>query len=240
MCRASTHSGGGYHCQESPAARIQRNVRRRTRHAFHTAKQILDTVLAEKDGKRWLGEVKLNLQHPLVAKSFAIAVRAHQGTNRINGEAYINHPLRVAERLQSNGFNEEVVMVAILHDAVEDSDLTLGDLRRLGFNERVVSGIDSVTKRPGEAYPDAVARASKHPIGRLVKLSDNLDNSSASQIDPLSPERQARATGKYTPARVYILKSLAEVPAEKLFNTDDGFHKEYKIRILHVENEFFV
>lgn len=240
MCRASTHPGGGYHCKESPAARNQRNVRRRTRHAFQTSKEILDKVLAEPNGKRWLGEVKLNLSHPLVAKAFAIAVRAHKGTNRINGEAYINHPLRVAERLQNNGFNEEVIMVALLHDAVEDSDLTLGDLRRLGFNERVVSGVDSVTKRGGEAYPDAVARASQHPIGRLVKLSDNLDNSSAAQINPLSPERQAKAIGKYTPARVYILKSLADAPAETLFDPSQGFHGEYKIRLHHVENEFFV
>jgi (p)ppGpp synthase/HD superfamily hydrolase len=239
MCRSGSHNGEARRCKQDPAKIIQRNGHRRTRHALVVAKKIIDDVLETPNGERWLGELTINLSHPLVAKAFAIAVKSHKGTDRINGEPYINHPLRVAKRLQDNGFNEEVVVVALLHDAVEDSALTLGGLRRFGFNERIVSGVDSVTKRAGEDYPDAVKRASKHPIGRLVKLSDNLDNSSESQIEPLSPERQARAIAKYTPARLIILNAIMSNPAEELYAEASGFHGTYKIRPQNIGSEIF-
>lgn len=239
MCRSQSHNGEARRCKQDPAKISRQNDHRRTRHALVVAKKIIDEVLETPNGKRWLGELSIDLSNALVAKAFAIAVKAHQGTDRINGEPYINHPLRVAKRLQDNGFNEEVVIVAILHDAVEDSDLTLGDLRRFGFNERIVSGVDSVTKRAGEGYPDAVSRASKHPIGRLVKLSDNLDNSSESQIQPLSPERQARAIAKYTPARLHILNVIINNPAEELYTEGSGFHGTYKIRPRDIGSAIF-
>lgn len=239
MCRSQSHNGAARRCKQDPDKIIRRNDNRRNRHALTVAKKIIDEVLEAPKGERWLGEVKIDVSHPLVAKAFAIAVKCHAGTDRINGEPYINHPLRVAKRLQDNGFNEEVIIVAILHDAVEDSELTLGDLRRFGFNERIVSGLDSVTKRAGEDYPSAVQRASKHPIGRLVKLSDNLDNSSESQIQPLSPERQARAIAKYTPARLLILNAIINNPAEELYAETSGFHRTYKIRPQNIGSEIF-
>lgn len=239
MCRSQNHSGEARRCKQSPTKVTQRNEHRRTRHALVVAKNIIDDVLKTPNGKRWLGELAIDLSNALVAKAFAIAVKSHQGTDRINGEPYINHPLRVAKRLQDNGFNEEVVIVAILHDAVEDSELSLGDLKRFGYNERIISGVDSVTKRAGEDYPAAVSRASQHPIGRLVKLSDNLDNSSESQIEPLSPERQARAIAKYTPARMVILNSIVNNPAEELYSETSGFHGTYKIRSKNIGSEIF-
>jgi (p)ppGpp synthase/HD superfamily hydrolase len=239
MCRSQNHSGEARRCSQSQTKINKRNEHRRTRHALVVAKKIIDDVLKTPNGERWLGELTIDLSNALVAKAFAIAVKAHQGTDRINGEPYINHPLRVAKRLQDNGFNEEVIIVAILHDAVEDSPLTLGDLKRFGYNERIVSGVDSVTKRSGEQYPDAVQRASAHPIGRLVKLSDNLDNSSESQIKPLSPERQARAIAKYTPARLLILNSIVNNPAEELYAETNGFHRTYKIRPQNIGSEIF-
>lgn len=239
MCRSQNHNGEARRCKQNPTKVTQRNEHRRTRHALVVAKNIIDDVLKTPNGERWMGELAIDLSHALVAKAFAIAVKSHQGTDRINGEPYINHPLRVAKRLQDNGFNEEVVIVAILHDAVEDSELSLGDLKRFGYNERIVSGVDSVTKRAGEDYPAAVSRASQHPIGRLVKLSDNLDNSSDSQIDPLSPERKARAIAKYTPARLVILNSIVNNPAEELYSETSGFHGTYKIRSSNIGSEIF-
>jgi hypothetical protein len=159
---------------------------------------------------QWLGDEKYrpDVSHPMVAMAYTIAVKAHAGTSRKSGEPYLNHPLRVAKKIQDAGFPPEVVAIALMHDAVEDSDLTLADLRAFGFSPRIVSGIDSVTKRGGETYPEAVARASAHPDGRLVKLSDNLDNSSPEQLLPFSEEKRQKQIRKYEPARVTLLRAI--------------------------------
>lgn len=228
MCRSKEN--GGRRCQHDSNAY---NARRRDRHAVKTARILIDSVI-EEQGDEWVGSesIGLEINSPLVAKSYAIAVQAHAGVKRSSGEVYLNHPLRVARRLQENGFNEEVVAVALLHDAVEDSPLTLGKLRQLGFNERIISGVDSVTKREGEKYESAVIRAASHPIGRLVKLSDNLDNSSPEQLAPFSKERQERQKAKYEPARFLIMKSILERPVDVLIASGiKGFTRGYQIRI---------
>lgn len=224
MCRSKDH--GGRRC-------ITNNVRRRDRYAVRTSAMMVDQVI-DKHGSEWTGDVKgigLEINSPLIAKSYAIAVQAHTGVKRKSGEVYINHPLRVAQKLQSAGFNDEVVSIALLHDAVEDSPLTLGQLRKRGFNERVVSGVDSVTKRDGEAYPSAIERATSHPLGRLVKLSDNWDNSSEEQLAPFDEEKRQKQRAKYTPARQKILRLIVENPTDYMLAKHPAFSSTYKIKI---------
>lgn len=209
------------------------NEKRRDRYHVKTATAIVDKVIAEL-GPEWVGDVEgigFQINSPLVAKSYALAVKAHSNVRRKSSEVYLNHPLRVAKALQDAGFNHEVIAVALLHDAVEDSDMTLGTLRRHGFSERIISGVDSVTKRDGETYESAIERASAHPIGRLVKLSDNLDNSSDEQLAPFSLDRQERQRAKYIPARAKLKKSILENPVETMMDTSKGFHHDYKIKI---------
>lgn len=228
MCRSKDNGGRRCHINQSAA-----NARRRDRYAVQTATAMVDSVIAEQ-GSEWTGDVNgvgLQINSPLVAKAYAIAVKAHSGIKRVSGEVYLNHPLRVARKLQEAGFNHEAVAVALLHDAVEDSTLTLGDLKRYGFHDRIVSGVDSVTKRPGEDYKDAILRASKHPIGRLVKLADNLDNSSDEQLAPFTEERQAKQRAKYIPARAVILRSIVENPTDDMVAAAPGFHKGYQIKL---------
>lgn len=226
MCRSKSH--GGARCTMTQAKRDRAAKRRRNSRTVASLHTKIEKF-SEEYGDRWLGDYDVDLNHPVVAKAFLVAIKAHKGVERISGEPYINHPLRCAQRLQRAGFNHEVVAVAVLHDAVEDSDLTLDDLRNMGFNERIVSGVDSVTKREGESYPDAVLRASQHPLGRLVKLADNLDNSSEEQLAPLEPARQIRARAKYEGARAVLLKSIFYVPAEAL--GVEGFSATYRVSL---------
>ena len=200
MCRDKAH--GGRRCPDTAEKRQAHNLRRRNRRIVVKAHNLVHV-----EGE-WTGNHPIDIASPTVAKAFVIAVQSHKGVKRISGEPYINHPLRVAQRLQHAGFKDDVVAVALLHDAVEDSDLTLEDLAKHGFSEHIVSGVDSVTKRKGEDYPTAVKRASAHPIGRLVKLSDNLDNSSPEQISPLDPQRQVRAKAKYAAVRGLLLREV--------------------------------
>lgn len=66
----------------------------------------------------------------------------------------------------------------MLHDVVEDSDVTLDDLRALGISERAIKAIDCLSKCPGEAYEDFIARIHPDELARKVKIENikgNLD-----------------------------------------------------------------
>ncbi|TRZ48829.1 MAG: guanosine-3',5'-bis(diphosphate) 3'-pyrophosphohydrolase, partial [Dehalococcoidia bacterium] len=79
-------------------------------------------------------------------------------------------------------------------------DISLDDLREMGYPEIVVTGIDAVSKRPGELYPDLVRRAAKHPIGGKVKKADILDNFSPMRRYNLAPNHRNRLAKKYSEA----------------------------------------
>lgn len=139
---------------------------------------------------------------PLIRIATALAVLAHHGQMRTSGECYINHPLRVAVRLRH--FGEEAITAGLLHDAVEDSPLTIADLSAYGFTSTTLAAIDAVSKRQGEDYPSAIARACENELGALVKLADNFDNSHPEQIAPLPVAKQERSRAKYAHARVML------------------------------------
>lgn len=105
-------------------------------------------------------------------KAIAMAVKAHQGQLDRAGRPYILHPLTVMLRMET----EEAMMVAVLHDVVEDSPLTLDDLRVAGFSDTVVAAIDALSNRDGESYPDFIERLSHNPLAVQVKLGDLQDN----------------------------------------------------------------
>ncbi|MBC8999349.1 HD domain-containing protein [Pseudomonas sp. N40(2020)] len=111
-------------------------------------------------------------------RAIAIAATAHAGQVDKGGAPYILHPLKVMLRMTTL----EERIVAVLHDVVEDCDISLDDLRKEGFSEEVLSAIESVTKVPGESYEDFVERAAQNPIGRVVKLADLEENSDLSRI----------------------------------------------------------
>lgn len=88
----------------------------------------------------------------LLEKAALICVTKHAGQRDKMGQAYFQHPMRVAMRCQT----DEQKMVALLHDTIEDTDVTAEYLLAEGFPQSVVDGILSVTKREGENYEDSV------------------------------------------------------------------------------------
>lgn len=105
-------------------------------------------------------------------KAIIIAAKAHEGQLDKAGESYILHPLRVMARMTTG----EGRIAAVLHDVVEDSDVTLEMLREEGFSQAILAAVDALTKRKGEDYPAYIARAAANPLGRVVKLVDLEDN----------------------------------------------------------------
>lgn len=148
----------------------------------------------------------------LLATAIAIAARAHAGQVDKAGEDYLAHPLRVAARVVDAG--DEVVAAALLHDVLEDSELTLAALSEAGLPAQVVETVDHLTRRPGEAYETAVRRAAAHPLAVIVKRADIADNSDPARLARLPEGLRSRLQAKYARALVII----EETPAP----SDDG------------------
>jgi len=125
-------------------------------------------------------------------RAIAIAAQAHAGQTDKAGAPYILHPLRMMLTLET----EAERIVAVLHDVVEDTPVTLDDLRAERFTDEILAALESVTKRDGEDYEAFVLRAGQNPIGRRVKLADLRDNSDISRI-PAPTEKDYGRLEKY-------------------------------------------
>ena len=136
----------------------------------------------------------------LLDKAAQICVSKHAGQRDKMGCAYFQHPMRVAMRCKT----DEEKMVALLHDTIEDTDVTAEYLLSEGFPQSVVDGILSVTKRDGESYEDFVARAKQNPLGRVVKLHDLEDNLDIFRLTALDADMTERYN-KYLAARRFLL-----------------------------------
>ena len=120
-------------------------------------------------------------------RAIAIAVAAHAGQVDKEGAPYITHPLRLMEAVEG----EAAKIVAVLHDVVEDTAVTMEDLRREGFSAEVLGALALVTHRKEEPYADYVVRAKGDPVARAVKLADLADNCRLERCI-LRPERVKR------------------------------------------------
>lgn len=106
------------------------------------------------------------------------------------GNDFAEHWLHVAD-INNEAIPFEQRLIGLLHDLVEDGGWTLKDLYRAGFPTRVVEGVDSVTKREGELYLDAMIRASLNKDGSRIKENDNRHNlDSTRSPKPLSNKQK--------------------------------------------------
>lgn len=130
----------------------------------------------------------MTLERPMLERAIEIARRAHAGQTDKAGEDYINHTLRVSQSVQG----EDEKIVAVLHDVIEDSDITLEDLKREGFSFQVLGALDLVTKKEGDEYSNYIARIKENPIARAVKIADLRDNMNLSRIQNPTPKDYER------------------------------------------------
>ena len=117
----------------------------------------------------------MNLQ-----RAIEIALEAHKGALDKGGNPYILHPLRLMLQMDS----EEEMIVAILHDVVEDSEKWSFDkLHKEGFSKKIINSLRSVTKEnENEDYEKFIDRSIKDKIGRKVKIADISDNLDISRL----------------------------------------------------------
>ena len=105
-------------------------------------------------------------------EAILLAVKAHFGQKDRAGAPYILHPLRLMFRQAS----EAARIAAALHDVVEDTPVTLEQLRDAGFAEEVVAAVECLTHDPADSYDEYIAKLKRNPIARAVKLADLEDN----------------------------------------------------------------
>ena len=147
---------------------------------------------------------------PTLEDAIALAARAHRGQVDKSGEPYILHSLRVMLKQES----EAARIVAVLHDVVEDTAVSINGLRAAGFDDEICDAIDSLTRRPDEIYEDMIARVAANPIARRVKLADLEDN-----MDPrrrLDGAREAERQGRYREAHARLLGAAPQSKMEPL------------------------
>ena len=117
---------------------------------------------------------------PTLEDAIILATEAHRGQKDRNDEPYIMHPVRVMSQLW--GYDER--MVAVLHDVIEDTDVTLADLRAAGYPAHIVRAVDAISKRKdeGETYSRYIRRVKKDPLATKVKIADLQDNSNLGRL----------------------------------------------------------
>lgn len=129
-----------------------------------------------------------------------IAIRAHKEQKDKSEREYVMHPIRVAERCK----DPRAKIVALLHDTIEDTNVTQEYLRSEGFPEEIIGAVLSVTKQKGENYEDFVNRAAANAIGREVKIADLEDNMDIRRLHEFTDEDVARLR-KYLRAWKYLI-----------------------------------
>ncbi len=133
-------------------------------------------------------------------RAIELAAHAHAGQADKGGEPYVLHVLRVMFAVEG----EHARMAAVLHDIVEDTPMTLDQLRAEGFPEKVVRAVQALTKLPGETRLEAAQRAAQDPIARIVKLADNADNQNLERLPELTDKDVARLR-EYKKVRALLL-----------------------------------
>lgn len=135
---------------------------------------------------------------PLILKAYNLALSAHNGQKRVSGVPYILHPTSVACILVEIGMDTESVVAALLHDVVEDTEISLEEIKKQ-FGETIAEIVDGVTKLAKISYSSREERQAENLRKMLiamsndirviiVKLADRLHN--LRTIDVMKPQKQ--------------------------------------------------
>jgi len=153
--------------------------------------------------------LKNNMDIKLYENAWRLALQAHEG-QKYGKHDYVYHLKMVMGLCATYGEYEkkdETVIVAILHDMVEDHPNFIGYLA-LGsmFGEEIVVAIEAITKRENEGYHEYIVRCSKNKIARMVKTCDLLCNLSGldEPDNNIDPYRKMKLRKRYRTALIYL------------------------------------
>jgi len=129
-------------------------------------------------------------------KAIILATEAHAGQTTKDGLPYIIHPLHLMTHMET----ESEMIVAVLHDVVEDTAISLEDLAAVGFSDAVLAAVSLLTHDdPDVAYDEYVAALKHNLLARKVKLADLTHNMDVRRL-PAVGEREAKRLKRYRQA----------------------------------------
>ena len=127
-----------------------------------------------------------------------IAYKAHNGQTDKAGVPYIFHPIHIAEQMDS----EESCVVALLHDVIEDSDITLEILSKY-FNDDIITALRVLTKKENDDYVMYIKRVKTNKLATKVKIKDLEHNRDLTRLDEVTDKDRKRSL-KYWQAIRYL------------------------------------
>ncbi len=139
-------------------------------------------------------------------KALYLAVNNHLGMKDRFDQPYIYHPLRIMMRMQT----EEEKIVALLHDLVEDTSITLQDLKKEGFSKEVVKAVDLLTRYPKQTYQEYIDGLKGNRLAMQVKIGDLEDNMDPRRFPSIN-DNAVKRFKKYTKYHKILSKWLKEV-----------------------------
>ncbi|WP_299682794.1 bifunctional (p)ppGpp synthetase/guanosine-3',5'-bis(diphosphate) 3'-pyrophosphohydrolase [uncultured Dokdonia sp.] len=188
----------------------------------------------------------------MIRKAFNIAVDAHKDQRRKSGEAYIFHPLAVAQIVASEiGLDATSIASALLHDVVEDTEYTLADIEQL-FGETVARIVDGLTKisnlkkdrdvsLQAENFRKMLLTINDDPRVIIIKIADRLHNMQT--MDAMRPDKQAKISSEtlyiYAPLahRMGLYNIKTELEDLSLKYTEPEVYKDIKDKIKESKEE---
>lgn len=141
----------------------------------------------------------MNENKNLLETAITIATNAHINQLDKCGEPYIFHPFRVM--ITVNTLKERIV--AVLHDVLEDTDITIEVLKNY-FTNDIIEALIAITKNNGETYQEFIKRCCLNSLAMSVKRADISDNNSSIRLYKLDLETRKFLRNKYAKAINYI------------------------------------
>ena len=128
----------------------------------------------------------------LLEKAIKIAVSAHEGQRQKDGTPYILHPIHLMQQLSDPAAR----IAAVLHDVVEDTAVSLEELRSAGMPAEVMEALRLLTHEEGMPYADYIRRIAQNALARQVKMADLSHNMDVRRL-PILTERDHDRLLKY-------------------------------------------
>ena len=145
----------------------------------------------------------------MLQKATEIALFAHEGTFRRDGDLYFNHVIRVANNKRFI-LDKKIQVAAVLHDVVEDTHITFNDLLKKGISNEVIDILKFVTHdKEKDSYEQYIDNLCQSLPAMLVKLSDLEDNSDTATLGEITDKDIARFK-QYEAAKAKIMGTILE------------------------------
>jgi len=144
-----------------------------------------------------------------------LATIAHRNQVDKGGNPYILHPLHLMNQLL---FDTQLATIAVLHDVLEDTGMTISDLSRIGISQRVTSSLELLTHELGQSYDEYIDGICANYDAIRVKRKDLQHNSDITRLKGVTPKDLARME-KYHRAFMRLTE------AKRAFNRKQPAHK---------------